>query len=116
MASRFMTPEEMEAELGENLRTLRLHQNIDQQTLAERAGISARALRNLEAGRGSSLRTLVVVLRALGREDWLQAIAPVPTINPLMLTRLAEPRQRATGSRGKKSRPENSSDPRHGPG
>lgn len=94
-----LTPEEMEAELGVKLRALRLNKNIDQQTLAERAGISVRALRNLENGQGSSVKTLVRVLRALGREGWLQTVAPVATINPLMLTRFAEPRQRASRPR-----------------
>ncbi|AZG15325.1 helix-turn-helix domain-containing protein [Cupriavidus pauculus] len=89
----------MEAVLGEHLRTHRIHRNIDQETLAERAGISVRALRNLESGGGSSTHTLCRVLKALGREAWLDTIAPYPTINPLMLTRQAKPRQRASKPR-----------------
>jgi transcriptional regulator with XRE-family HTH domain len=94
-----LTPDEMESALGEELKALRLYRNIDQKTLAERAGVSVRALRSLEAGDGSTLPTLVRVLRALGRQDWLETIAPVPTINPLSLTRGAQPRQRASGTR-----------------
>lgn len=95
------TPEEMEADLGSRLKTLRVHRNLDQVTLAARAGISVRTLRNLESGCGSSLRTLIQVLRVLGREQWLETIAPVATINPLMLTREAKPRQRASKPRRK---------------
>lgn len=91
-----LTPDEMEVELGEKLKRLRLSRNLDQKSLAERAGVSVRALRNLEAGRGSNLKTLVRVLRALGRQEWLNTIAPVATINPLALTREAQPRQRAS--------------------
>ncbi|WP_205626647.1 helix-turn-helix transcriptional regulator [Thauera humireducens] len=91
-----MTPQEMETDLGEKLKTLRLYRNLDQKTLAERAGVSVRALRNLEAGQGSTLKTLLRVLRALGRQEWLQTIAPVPSINPLALTRDAQPRLRAS--------------------
>ncbi len=91
-----LTPGEMEAALGEKLRALRLSRNLDQKTLAERAGLSVRALRNLESGQGSTVKTLVGVLRALGRQDWLNTIAPVATINPLALTREAQPRQRAS--------------------
>ncbi|AXK37991.1 XRE family transcriptional regulator [Crenobacter cavernae] len=91
----------MEAALGDRLKTLRVHRNLEQTTLAERAGISVRTLRNLESGNGSSLRTLIQVLRALGREQWLETIAPVATINPLMLTREAKPRQRASKPRSK---------------
>jgi transcriptional regulator with XRE-family HTH domain len=87
---------EQELELGENLKRLRLNKNCDQKTLAARAGISVRALRNLEAGQGSSLKTLLSVVRALGREAWLQTIAPVATINPLTLTSRATKRLRAT--------------------
>jgi transcriptional regulator with XRE-family HTH domain len=104
MTSANLTPEEMEMALGEKLRTLRLTKNIDQKTLAERAGMSVRALRNLEGGQGSTIKTLVSVLRALGREEWLHTIAPVATINPLTLTRTAEVRQRASGSRTARSR------------
>lgn len=96
MVTAHLTPEEMEAELGEKLRRLRLNKNLDQQTLAERSGVSVRALRNLESGQGSSLKTLIRVLRSLGRESWLQTVAPMATINPLTLTRAAKPRQRAS--------------------
>jgi transcriptional regulator with XRE-family HTH domain len=85
----------METALGERLKQLRLSKRLDQITLAGRAGISEKALRNLESGAGSTLKTLLSVVRALGREDWLQTIAPVATINPLQLTRQAKPRQRA---------------------
>ncbi|HUG72898.1 MAG TPA: helix-turn-helix transcriptional regulator, partial [Steroidobacteraceae bacterium] len=73
--------------------------NIDQQTLAARAGISVGALKNLENGRGSTIRTLVAVLKALDRADWLSTIAPVASINPLTHTESATPRQRATSAR-----------------
>lgn len=96
------TPEEVEVLIGERLKTLRIHRNLDQKSLAERAGISVRTLRNLEAGCGSSLRTLIQVVRALGRESWFETIAPIPSINPLMLTRTSSPRQRASKPRFKK--------------
>ncbi len=86
---------ELQASLGERLKALRLDKNIDQKTLAERAGISLRAVKNLEGGLGSTLKSLVAVLRALDHDQWLQTIAPIATINPLTLTRTAAPRQRA---------------------
>jgi transcriptional regulator with XRE-family HTH domain len=90
------TLDEMEADMGEKLKRLRLNKNWDQKTLSARAGVSVRALRNLEAGQGSTVKTLLSVVRALGRESWLQTIAPVPTINPLTLTTRASQRVRAT--------------------
>ncbi|MDS0797378.1 helix-turn-helix domain-containing protein [Burkholderia pseudomultivorans] len=91
----------MEYLVGERLKRLRVNRNLDQVTVSKRAGISVRALRNLECGSGSSLHTLIVVLRVLGRETWLDTIAPVPTINPVMMTRQAKPRQRASKPRRK---------------
>jgi transcriptional regulator with XRE-family HTH domain len=89
------TPDEMEAALGERLKLLRLARNLDQVTLSKQAGVGVSALKNLENGRGSTLRSLVRVVRALGREEWLAGIAPMPTINPLTMTRDAGLRQRA---------------------
>jgi len=95
----FLTVAEEEAALGERIRALRLFRDIDQKTLAERAGVSVRAVKNLEGGHGSTLKSLISIVRALGREDWLKTIAPVPTINPLTMTRLAKPRLRASPRR-----------------
>ena len=89
------TPAEIEVFLGDKLRALRLDKNIEQRTLAERAGISVNALKNLEGGKGSTVRTLVSVVRALKRESWFTTIAPVATVNPLTITRTLTPRVRA---------------------
>jgi hypothetical protein len=48
--------------------------SIDQQSVAQRADISIKALRGLETGDGSSLSTLIKVVRALEREDWLEQL------------------------------------------
>ena len=87
---------ELETLLGERLRALRLNQNLDQITLAQRAGISVGALKNIENGAGSTVKSLLSVLRALGREEWLATIAPIATINPLTMTRTTHQRQRAS--------------------
>jgi transcriptional regulator with XRE-family HTH domain len=94
---------ELEAVLGEQVKKLRLSRNIDQALLAERAGISRRALQNLEAGAGSSTASLLSVVRALGREDWLMLLAPTTTINPLTMVRARGERQRASSTRVKSS-------------
>jgi len=88
------TLEELEVLLGEHLRNLRLNRNIDQKTLSARAGISCRALQSLEAGTGSTVRTLIAIVRSLDREDWFDGISPA-TINPLTMLRAGGQRQRA---------------------
>lgn|GEM_PF-192740 len=89
------TVAEMEVSLGEKLKLLRLNKNLEQKTLAARAGVSVRALRNAESGAGTTVKTLLSVVRALGRETWLDTVAPVATVNPLTFTTRATPRQRA---------------------
>jgi transcriptional regulator with XRE-family HTH domain len=92
------TIEEFEADVGAQIRSLRLRQNIDRATLALRAGCSVSALKNLEYGTGSTLRTLIAVVRALGREDWLRHVAPMATISPLSMPKAGHIRQRASSS------------------
>lgn len=89
------TVDELEMDLGGRLRAYRLMRNIDQATLAARAGVGVSALRSLEAGRGSTVRTLLAVVRALGRQEWLNTVAPVPTVNPLALPSHGQQRERA---------------------
>ena len=86
----------MVSALGERLRALRLLKNLDQITLAERAGVALSALKRLEGGQGSTVHTLVSVVRALGRSDWLASVAPVPTVNPLTMPRGKPTRVRAS--------------------
>ena len=93
------TVADFEVELGHKLWLLRLDRNLDQVTVARRAGVGLNSLKRLELGQGSTTHTLISVLRALGREDWLNTIAPVATVNPLTMPRTAKRRQRATGRR-----------------
>lgn len=79
---------DFEVELGREVRRLRLHQDRTQHQLADDASVSLSALKNLELGRGSGLRTLILVARALGRTDWLESFAPrEPSISPMQMLR-----------------------------
>ena len=84
--------------IGAALRQLRLARNLSQTELASRAGIGRSAVQNLEAGRGT-LTTLVRIVRALDREEWLASLADTPTVNPLHLPSRSRKRQRASGAR-----------------
>ena len=90
----FSAPDELQKLLGERLRRLRLSRNLDQRTTAEKAGISEKALRNLEGGRGSTVETLLRVLKALDCLQGLDMLAPVASVNPLELLRRPRPPQR----------------------
>jgi transcriptional regulator with XRE-family HTH domain len=74
-----------ETHLGEQVRAARIAAGLDQATVAELADLSVGAVKNLEGGKGSSLKTLIRVLRVLDRTDWLDALAPPITISPLQM-------------------------------
>jgi len=90
----FQTPNELQASLGERLKRLRLNRNLDQKSTAEKAGISERALRNLESGHGSTVETLLRVLKALDYLQGIDMLAPEPGVNPLDLLRQTKVPQR----------------------
>ena len=89
---------ELESLLGEHIKRIRLLKNIKRDDLATQAGISLTAIKNLESGTGASIKTLVKVLRVLGKEDWLSVLAPVASINPMTMLKTKGQRQRARPS------------------
>src|SRR5580658_1856131 len=104
----FKSPKELQAELGRRIRLLRLSRNIDQESAAEKAGIARTALQHLEAGRGSSVQTLVRTLKALNYLEGIEILAPEPTVNPLALLktkRLPERARRPRKPRREKQNP-----------
>ena len=97
------TTRELEAILGTHLRALRLRQDLTQQHLAERADLALGAVKNAEAGRGVTVRTLVGMLKALGRSDWIDTLEPEVSVSPMQMLRSPAPRQRAFSPRKKRS-------------
>ena len=93
------TTEEIEKELGEQIRSLRLRKGLNQVDLAERAGVALSALKNLESGKGAALKTFLKVLKSLERLEWLDTLAPVVSISPLQILHSKSPRQRASRKR-----------------
>lgn len=79
------TSAEIEEILGSRLRELRLLKNLDQVSLAERAGVSLNALKHLETGQGARVSSLIKVLRGLDRADWLQTLTPAVSISPMQM-------------------------------
>jgi transcriptional regulator with XRE-family HTH domain len=79
---------EWEQRIGGAVRELRQRADLTQAELAGRANVSLSAVRYLEAGKGSSLATLVRVVRSLDRTTWLEDLAPAaPSVSPIALLR-----------------------------
>ena len=93
------TNEEWERYIGEQIRQTRLRKNMTQEEVAARANLSISTLANLEAGKGSSLKTLVAALRVLNKTSWLENMAPAASVSPLQMAELGKQRQRASQQR-----------------
>jgi transcriptional regulator with XRE-family HTH domain len=87
-------------ELGRRIQAQRLNVNLAQAEVARKAGVSRRALQNLESGRVCTLSLFIRVIRALGKLDQLEAFLPEPGLSPIQLARLkGRERQRAFAPR-----------------
>jgi transcriptional regulator with XRE-family HTH domain len=95
----FKTPAELQSVLGARLRKLRLSSNMDQRATADKAGISEKALRNLESGHGSTVGTLIRTLKALDSLEGIEMLAPEPSVDPLALLHSPKPPLRVRRSR-----------------
>ena len=93
---------ELQITLGRRMQRLRLSRNLDQRTTAEKAGISSRALVNLEAGRGSTIETFLRTLKALDYLQGIEMLAPEITVDPLALLDSPKPQRRVRRKRGKR--------------
>lgn len=90
------TATEWEETLGEQIKTLRLRHNLSQRELAERGDIALNAVKNIEAGRGGTLTSLMRILRTLEKTDWITTLTPEVSISPMQMIAAKAPRQRAS--------------------
>lgn len=81
------TVNELMETLGVHLRSQRIRSRLSQQELAAHAGVARSALSRLENGSGGNVETLLAVVRALGRVDWLNAFAP-KVVDPMLMLRI----------------------------
>jgi transcriptional regulator with XRE-family HTH domain len=97
------TVAEWEETVGEQIRDARISRNLDQEGLASLANVSVATLSNLERGKGSSLKTLISVVRALDRPEWLTSLSPTVEVSPMQRLRSKQrssgPRRRVRSSR-----------------
>jgi len=90
----------IEQEIGRRIKALRLRQNISQQTLASAACTHRNVISSLENGKGSTLGTLIAVLRELDALAELDAFIPEVELSPIeILKRQGKQRQRASGAK-----------------
>ena len=68
--------------IGAKLKTVRLKQNITQQSLAEAANVSLSTVKKIEKGEIRSFDALLRLLRTLGKLDALQQLVEEEQLSP----------------------------------
>lgn len=102
MTIKIKSTSDYEMIIGDQVRRLRIAYGLDQSQLASAANISVGAVKNLEGGKGSSLKSLILILRTLKADQWLSELSPETDVSPMQMLRdqkLKEPRSRVHRSR-----------------
>lgn len=76
-----LTDEEILGKIGEKLKSVRLKQNITQQSLAEVANVSLSTVKKIEKGEIRSFDSLLRLLRVLEKLDVLQPLVEEEQLN-----------------------------------
>ena len=93
-----ITPHAIATELGDRIKVARLNADLTQKELAEKSGISIKAVTNSEKGK-STLESIIAILVALEMTEQLNSFIPKQEISPVQLAKLqGKERKRATGT------------------
>ena len=96
MTFNHLTAHAIAGELGDRIKTARLNANLTQKALANKAGISLKAVTNSEKGK-STLESIIAILIALEITEQLNFFIPKQEISPVQLMELqGKERKRAT--------------------
>lgn len=95
MITEYASNMEIQRDLGQRIKSLRLSMNITQAELARRAGISLKTVGNLESGKDVSLRVLIEALRVLGIAGRMELLIPQEEMRPSQVYYAQEVRKRA---------------------
>ena len=72
-------------EIGQKIKRLRLAANVSQKALAERSGVSAFSISQIENGSNPSLLTLLMILRALNALNMLYLFFEEEQLDPIAM-------------------------------
>lgn len=99
----FLSNPQIEQELGKRLKDRRLDLNLSQTEVATRSGLARRTITAIENGEGSTLTTLIALLRAMNSLDTLESFLPDPGISPIALTSMLQDAPRKYSSKPRKT-------------
>ncbi len=90
------TSREIAQELGHRLRAHRLSQNLQQDELAQRAGVSQRTVSNLERTGQASLDSFLCIITALGLASSLSSLFDYKPTSIKAMEKASTARKRAS--------------------
>lgn len=97
------TPEEVETQLAARIRTLRLHRDWKQSTLAERSGVSLPTIRRYERTGRTTVKNLLRLCHALGRlDEFAELLRPPPASSVAELEAGSRDRAQVERKRGRR--------------
>lgn len=97
IAIKLSSPTDAMRSVGTRARSVRLAQNLTQEGLAARAGVSLGSLKVFESTGKASLETLTKIAFALGAEAEIETLFP-----PQAITRIADVLETAPRKRGRR--------------
>jgi transcriptional regulator with XRE-family HTH domain len=95
-----LTTAERARDIGVAFRRRRVRSGLTQEELARMADVSVGTVKSLESGRGSSLRSLIRVSRALGVDGWIDSLVASqdPLVSPMKLLKDRQASKRGHGA------------------
>lgn len=100
MLFKALTNKEILIALGEDFKSERLRQNLTQEFIAEKVGISLSSVKKIERGESVSFNILLSYMRSLNLLEGLKEIVPDTVISPYDI-------ERYNNSKRKKARKKN---------
>ncbi|MFV0344717.1 MAG: helix-turn-helix domain-containing protein [Bacteroidales bacterium] len=82
-----MTDLAIAGELGERIKDTRKRKQFSQKDVAERSGLSAFTISQIETGKNTSLASLIAVMRVLRLLENFNSLVPELVISPLEIFR-----------------------------
>ena len=91
--------------IGVKIKTVRLKQNMSQEELADKSGVSISTIKRMEEGKVKTLESLIRILRTLGKLDIFIPLVEEEQLSPneyYELTNKANKHKRKRASKGYK--------------
>ena len=88
----YSSSDEIQKELGNRAKAIRIDMELTQGELAKQAGVSPKTVSNLETGKDVSFRTVIEIIRALGCLQNMDILLPEQIIRPSQLAEIGKKR------------------------